>query len=322
MTKYKRYTIIDGKSKWVIVDGNGNIINKYPSKEEMKDLKNETYVGKYDHNGRSKTYTEEELLNELRRFEKEEGRIPTREDFNYNPGYPSGKTYWNRFGSWSKALKLIWSDVDLINRDKIIKICCNCESHHTYTDQRGYENWRKHECQKLACTGYLCTKCYNKYDPNSLNNLIKSLANRRIGTLDPNSDQAKADRSQKLACVLHGWVDLNKKYDNYTTPIDCYDPKTGLYHQIQGRYYNYIERNWLFGNFKNEWEKKFATMVCFCFSKDGKIVERIYKFPKEEIIGKKYITLHEYEIHNEKYRETNENELINANNIWKKIINK
>lgn len=43
MTKYKRYTIIDGKSKWVIVDGNGNIINKYPSKEEMKDLKNETW---------------------------------------------------------------------------------------------------------------------------------------------------------------------------------------------------------------------------------------------------------------------------------------
>lgn len=43
MTKYKQYTIIDGKAKWVIVDENGNVVNKYPNKEEYTSLQKETY---------------------------------------------------------------------------------------------------------------------------------------------------------------------------------------------------------------------------------------------------------------------------------------
>lgn len=38
MTNYKSYRIIDGKPKWTIVDEYGKIVNKDPSKEELKCL--------------------------------------------------------------------------------------------------------------------------------------------------------------------------------------------------------------------------------------------------------------------------------------------
>ena len=71
-------------------------------------------------------------------------------------------------------------------------------------------------------------------------------------------------------------------------------------------------------------------MVCFCFSKDGKIVERIYIFPKKEIERVKALAVvksptdaHRNPIvpQYEQYRITDEDELKKANEIWKNIIN-
>lgn len=126
---------------------------------------------------------------------------------------------------------------------------------------------------------WICNKCYLR------NDYIErfKIGHRKTGSLDLNSNCAKGDNSQELACMLYEWEDLNKKYDSYLTPIDCYDPKTGLYHQIKGRCYFSIERCWAFGGLEREWEKIFENMICFCFSKDGKTVERIYVIPIEEI---------------------------------------
>lgn len=175
---------------------------------------------------------------------------------------------------------------------------------------------------------WACTNCYNedrqKNNPNSQYNLMKSVRNCRTGNQNPNHETTKARKSQKLACRLYGWIDLNEENDNYNFPIDCYDPKTGLYHQVQGRYYSRISQ-WTFGNFKNELEKIYENMVCFCFSKDGKIVERIYKFLRKEIMRVKGITIYKNPSkggqQNEQYRVTDEDELKNANDIWKEIIN-
>lgn len=97
MTKYKRYTIIDGKAKWVIVDENRNIINKNPSKEELKCLKAENY---------KKVYTDEELLNYLELFYDKYGEVPIKIDFDNNRDYPSSNIYHKRFGSWNNAIKM------------------------------------------------------------------------------------------------------------------------------------------------------------------------------------------------------------------------
>ena len=96
MTEYKAYGIVDGKPRWTIVDEDGKVINKYPEKKELEILK----IRKSD----KKKYTDEELVDYLKQFFVENGRIPVAKDFLNNPEYPSIITYQKRFGSWNKAL--------------------------------------------------------------------------------------------------------------------------------------------------------------------------------------------------------------------------
>jgi len=192
-----------------------------------------------------------------------------------------------------------------------------------------YPGNEKREMNKVGgWTGkWVCSSCHEKYDPNSVRNIIKSLRDRRMGSLDPNSSVAKGDNSQELACELYGWKDLNKENDNYAigTPIDCYDPKTELYHQVQGRYYNSRNGQWPFGYHEREREKIYEDMICFCYSKDGKIIERIYIFPKKEIMRITGITIckirhsSQYPWY-EQYRVTDEDKLKKANEIWIEIL--
>lgn len=174
---------------------------------------------------------------------------------------------------------------------------------------------------------WICKMCrmkeYRKLS-NSNSNIIKSLRDRRIGNQNPSSENAKGDNSQELACILYEWEDLNKKYNNYNYPVDCYDSKTGLYHQVKGVFY-YSERGfWPFTNFEREFGKKYETMVCFCISKDGKTIERIYKFPENVVKNRYGATIVKNPVRGvqwyKKYRVEDEDELKKANDIWKHII--
>lgn len=199
----------------------------------------------------------------------------------------------------------------------------------------GWQNPRREYNKENNWTGkWVCKSCYtknyNKSNSNSCHNLVKSLRNCRTGNLDPNCCTAIGNKSQDLACKLYNWVDLNKQNDNYTTgtPIDCYDSKTGLYHQVEGRLFNRLSGangGWPFSGIEREWKKLFEDMICFCYSKDGKIVERIYKFPKEELIGRTNITIIKNPMNKhgtssiipwyEKYRVNDKEELKMVNNL-------
>lgn len=187
---------------------------------------------------------------------------------------------------------------------------------------------RKKDTNGIKTDIWICANCYRNYqqknDPNSHNNIIKSLRDCRTGNEDPNSEQVKGNESQELACKLYGWEDLNKKLDNHKSPLDCYDPKTELYHQIQGRYYNPIRNFWSFGQFERDLKKKFEDMICFCFRQDGLTVERIYKFPEIIIKNNGSATIVKNSSRKpgryEKYRIDTEELLNKANEIWKEII--
>lgn len=116
-------------------------------------------------------------------------------------------------------------------------------------------------------------------------NIQKSLRNRRINNMNKHSYSAKGDNYQLLACKQFGWEDLNKKYDNYNTLVDCYDPKTGLFYQVRGRtsYYG----RWALTRLANEVGKTFETMIVYCSSNNGKYIERIYILPMVEILKKR-----------------------------------
>ncbi len=112
MTYYIDWRPIDCKPPiWIIIDDNGNIANRNPSKDELKGLKRFPKEN-YKKNRSRNSYTKEQLLNELKRFFIENGRPPVETDFYNNPKYPSFKTYQRYFGSWSNALKLVGLDVD------------------------------------------------------------------------------------------------------------------------------------------------------------------------------------------------------------------
>lgn len=101
MTEYKSVRLIDGKPRKVIVDENGNIMNRNPSKDKLKYLEKEFYE-----NRQPNRYTNEELLEYLRQFYETKGKIPIEVDFTRGSRFPSYGTYIIRFGSWKNCLQI------------------------------------------------------------------------------------------------------------------------------------------------------------------------------------------------------------------------
>jgi hypothetical protein len=103
-----------------------------PSKNELDGLEREQYIADYH---QSKKYTDEELLNELIRFEKEYGRSPTEADFRNNPEYPSYVTFQRRFGSWDNALKMAGLDTNPYRHHQVELNIPEREPQKNYTDE-------------------------------------------------------------------------------------------------------------------------------------------------------------------------------------------
>ncbi len=180
---------------------------------------------------------------------------------------------------------------------------------------------------------WLCQNCYQKYSSSSQGSLKKSLAGRRTGNLNTNSESAKGDLFQKLTCEWRCVKDLNIENDNYESPIDhSSDSELGII-QTKGatlrlmckyreRYYCYYVWN---TRWDTEYSKDFNNLIFYCASDNMKNIERIYIFPKEEIMKRKSIIIYKNptrEVWYEQYRIKDEKILEFVNKIWQKIINK
>lgn len=66
---------------------------------------------------RDMDYDDGELLDLLKQYHEEYGKIPSQLNFMNNLEYPNFKTYINHFGSWSNALKLVGFDVDSVVKE-------------------------------------------------------------------------------------------------------------------------------------------------------------------------------------------------------------
>jgi CRISPR/Cas system CSM-associated protein Csm4 (group 5 of RAMP superfamily) len=110
--EYKTHGIIDGKVRQIIVDENGSITNKKPSKEDLNKLDVDEYKRSYN-----SRYTDKELINYLMKFYEENGRIPVAKDFQNDSRYPHLSTYQRHFGSWQNALRIAGLDIDsMVNK--------------------------------------------------------------------------------------------------------------------------------------------------------------------------------------------------------------
>lgn len=331
MELYKSWRIPDiGKNaKWIVVDGNGNIVNKNPTKEELINLKEGTCIGYKRYK-----YTKYQLLRFLVNFYEENRRTPTCSDFDNNPKYPGIKIYYIRFESWNNAIKEAGLWKKRYNQEHA---CNRCGKDLGEPEESGEYPLKEYD-EKGAWTGnWDCHNCYQKYDPNSQHSIIKSVGDRRTGSQDPNHSNVKGDKGEELLYVWKGYINLNKKTDNYNSRRDFFDDKTGEYYQAKIAYYNDIERYW-----KQDFQKliksikkgfRFKILYIFCVSKDGMIIERIYEIPEKEIYdietnkGRGSISIMKYDSNMrlyengwyEMYRNKDLGELENVNEIWQRI---
>jgi hypothetical protein len=95
-----------------------------------------------------KKYTDAELINELRRFYNENGRVPRRDDMKYSNGYITAARFINQFGSFTNALLNagLQPRTHLYNGTEACSMCNNSETDH----------WR------YINNNRLCNKCYSK----------------------------------------------------------------------------------------------------------------------------------------------------------------
>lgn len=140
-----------------------------------------------------------------------------------------------------------------------------------------------------------CKDCYGRYDYNKRsdcsNNLIKSVSVRRTGNINPGCNSAKGDLFEELTCKWRGVKRLSVERDNYALPLDhSRDPELGII-QTKGALYNSDNRSWSF-NCKNEQNKNFDNLIVYCASEDGSIIDRIYIFPRHEIVKRISITIY------------------------------
>lgn len=193
---------------------------------------------------------------------------------------------------------------------------------------------REYDLKKNWTGNWLCGSCYDndyKKRPNSYSNILKSLSNRRTGNLRPDCNQAKGDLYEEVTIQWRGVENLNIENDNYNSSIDhSRDPELGII-QTKGRIYNIEYGWWPFSGLEREWNKEFNNIIFYCSNNDGTLIERIYIFPKIEIIKRKSITIYKNTTRGrystpfipwyEKYRIKDAKIIKKINEIWIKINN-
>lgn len=182
---------------------------------------------------------------------------------------------------------------------------------------------------------YICHICNGKiYYKESY------LTDRKINNLKIDSSQVKGDNFEELTCIWRSTIssviveNLNKKLNNYITPIDhSPDSELGII-QTKGAFYNSYHQRWS-QNFRNLHNTiingfNFDFLILYCASEDGKIIARIYIIPKEETMSRTGITINKNPSNRngrcpegawyEKYRVTDEESIKKINQIWKQIL--
>lgn len=171
---------------------------------------------------------------------------------------------------------------------------------------------------------WICRDCWRRNDPNSQDNIRKSLRKRRTHGLDPTCASAKGDLFEELTCRWRGIRNLNKENDNYTYPIDhSLDPELGIV-QTKRSFYDAIDRTWK-KDWKNEHHKKFDNIIFYCTSNDGKTIDRVYIFPWEEVLRRSCVTIYKNPSISreipwyEKYRINDKKTIKKINELWDEI---
>lgn len=182
---------------------------------------------------------------------------------------------------------------------------------------------------------------YNRNNPNSYNNIKKSLSQRRTKNLySPHI--ILAENCEMMTETMFGAKRLSVEFDNFELPLDHFPISQGVsiviaekivdlsgkIPQTKGRTCLSIADQWN-AHVESEFDKEFDILIYYCISRDGTFIERIYIIPKDDIdISAICVTKNPTDSYGnsiigkyEKYRVT-DNEFMNkSNKIWQEIKN-
>ncbi len=155
-------------------------------------------------------------------------------------------------------------------------------------DEKG--NWTgRWICNKCRCKRYY--REITKLDPNSKPNILKSIANSRIGSLDILSTTAKGLLIEATIAKYRGLEILSIKNNNFENKNDLSIDKE--YERIESKgaslsyYYYYI---WHFEGI-GRYNYDNAMLFCMDDNKPWKNIERIYVIGTEHMIGRKNVNI-------------------------------
>lgn len=341
MVHYKSYRIVDGKARWVVIDDNGNIIDKSPTKKKINDaileMEKNILVRRCCVCGGDSTYI-----------------------------YPDGRIQWH--SHICKKINCTHTICDKCHRSSLHvdrsktnefllhkrkgRKCHKCGIDLCREKYYGYRHYDKgtfigficYDCNKIDKTDtrkYLLSKRKNRRCCRCKN--IKTytyidgreawvncacgdisctgwLCNKcwqktqqlcRNDFLDKYSTTGKAIISQWIVAKNMNIFDLNMKNDNFNEKIDL------SYHQI----YKKIDvksatlsgKSWLF----NGIAKNCDTFCFVCMDKLWKNVERVYIIPSQELYGKTCLKIYKDKEWYGKFRidETSYNNMYHSVNI-------
>lgn len=339
---YKSVRIIDGKPKYIIVDKNDKVINKYPNKEELKLVK--PYGDKLKHKTDEIKSITGELepaiipINEMNKHNKIRYKIFISKDEQnfFWITIDNGRVTWN---PTEEDLK--YTIVKSYNRTNICEIC---KEENKITDKSilypgNAKKWINKE--GMRTDKWICSKHWARYynhSPNGILTLQKSLRNRRLGIQNPDSPNAIGDRGERLTDNIFRTIRLSVKNDCYNGPLDHSQIPKGIFVNIREKLIDLSEKipqskianfstdlgrngGWYFKYRTIEYKKKYDIMILWCISKDKLCIERGYIIPKDRINKITSIAIIKNpsrRVWYDKYRITNENILEQINEYWRK----
>lgn len=266
VTYYRSYHIINGKGKTIVIDDDYNMILD-PTTEQIKMSISGDPPRKCCICRRTVTYI-----------------------------YPGGKFYWHGHKCDKKDCtgKICHECFKKLERDKTFAIremrfkerkerketCCVCGGTYTAKNFNGVPIWLNHKCEKIYCTEYICTICYNKISHRLPHGELSINSQWRNDKLVKNSEKGKGLIGEVIIAKVRKLEVLCIEMDNFNYKFDLsYDIEYGM---IQSKFKAPYYGDWDIGF---GMEHDFNTLFAICANKDLSCIGRVYAIPDIELYG-------------------------------------
>lgn len=179
-----------------------------------------------------------------------------------------------------KDVEKKYKKVKVVRRKDVgMRKCCKCRDTKTYVYKQGYEAWHGCQCSKDDCTGWICHKCFMKYQHTIFDdhhNIIKNIADSRTGNLDRFSETGKGIIGQWIGGKTLDLKDMNIEKNNFNVRVDLSEHSKHGKIDVKTKTLD-IEGYWQ----TNIGKRYFDTVLIICMDmyELWKNIERVYIIP-------------------------------------------